>query len=133
MRSCIFRRRNFEDQEFETRMSCRPSAVKVTHAAPQREIYPTCCPLVRFSHIREHQRCCARRAMHAWRMCMVTCGELPLCGSRALHSNNVLLNLHICARAAQNSDSRLAQITCNVPPVHLTRCLRKLRARLQSS
>ena len=27
--------------------------------------YPTCCPLVR-SLLREHQRCCARRAMRAW-------------------------------------------------------------------
>ena len=31
-----------------------------------RQAYPTCCPLVRFSHIREHRRCCARRAMRAW-------------------------------------------------------------------
>ena len=33
-----------------------------------RQAYPTCCPLVCFSHIaslREHQRCCARRAMRA--------------------------------------------------------------------
>ena len=28
-------------------------------SCPNREPYPTCCPLVRFSHIREHRRCCA--------------------------------------------------------------------------
>ena len=51
------------------------------HFARTARGYPTCCPLVRFSHIREHRRCCARRAMR----------------------------------------------------VHLTRCLRTLRARLQST
>ena len=31
--------------------------------------YPTCCPLVHFPHIREHdRRCCARRAMRAWQL-----------------------------------------------------------------
>ena len=61
------------------------------------DCYPTCCPLVCFSHIREHRKCCLSR-------CYPTRARLEAYASLSFRSRFALVSLSFLSRFARTVD-----------------------------